>query len=326
MHRPGKRLPGHVGSGGTDVLGRGAEEDLIGARSRLPGRCPLIERGQGVAVHGHRKYLAFTRCEFLRLGEGLEFPDRFLQAAGRSAHVEFHHFAARDGSRIGHRNGGGEAIGSRLHHRLGIGEGRVTEAETEGIGDVHSLRRVIAIPDPDILRIAGEVHIVLPVGKGMGIVVVREIARGRDIDIRVREGHGQFSGRIHLPREDIGDSVRTFLAGRPGKKDGIGKMLPGGGFDHAAHIEDHDHALSPGPVILVQVLQQFPFRGGEFEIVLHVAVLPFAGLAAEHHHGHIVQRCLVSDGGSGERGSSRCSLSSSDSMLKRPLQGLGVQG
>ena len=73
-------------------------------------------------------------------------------------------------------------------------------------------------------------------------------------------------------------------------------MLPGSRFHDPAHIEDHHHPFPTGTIGLVQVHKQFPLRGGEFEVVLHVPVLPFSGLASENHHGHIVQRSLEPDG------------------------------
>ena len=129
-----------------------------------------------------------------------------------------------------------------------------------------------------------------------GIVIVGEIVRGRNVVVVVRESHGEFSGRIHLPRQDIDHRIGAFLARRPGQDDGIHEMLPGSRLDHAADIEDDHDPLPFAPIGVVQVLQQFPFGCGNLEIARQPAVLSLAGLAAEHHDGHVVDRGLIGNG------------------------------
>ena len=234
------------------------------------------------------------------LPEPLEFVHWFLQAAGRGAHIQLHHLLACDVTRIGDGDGSGEAFGAGFHGRLRIGKGGVTEAEPKGIGDLCARRLEIAVAHPDILRVAGEIHVFLRMTGRERIVVEREIGRRGDVQETAREGHGQLAGWIHLPRQDVGNGVGTFLAGRPGQHDGVHQMLPGSRFHDPAHIEDYHHPLPSGTKGLVQVNQQFPLRGGEFEVVLHMPVLPFPGLASENHNSHIVQRSLEPDGRGGE--------------------------
>ena len=171
----------------------------------------------------------------------------------------------------------------------------------EGIGDLRARRLEIAVAHPDILRVAGEIHVFLRVIGRERIVVEREIGRRGDVQEAARESHGQLAGWIHLPRQDVGDGVGAFLAGGPGQHDGIHQMLPGSRFHDPAHIEDHHHPLPPGTIGLVQVHQQFPLRGGEFEVILQVPVLPFPGLASEDDDSHVIQRSLEPDGRGGEK-------------------------
>ncbi len=172
----------------------------------------------------------------------------------------------------------------------------------EGIGNLRTRCLEIAVAHPDILRVAGEIHVFLRMVGRERIIIIGEIGRRGDVQETAREGHGQLAGRVHLARQDVGDGVGTFLAGSPGQEDGVHQMLPGRRLDDTAHVEDHHNPFPPRTIGLVQVHQELPLRGGKFEVVLHMPVLPFSGLPSEHDHGHIVQRSLESDGRGGQEG------------------------
>ena len=48
------------------------------------------------------------------------------------------------------------------------------------------------------------------------------------------------------------------------------------------------------------VLEEFTFHGSEFEVIHHLAVCPFTGVAAQHHHSHVIGLGLIGDGGFGD--------------------------
>ena len=300
VYRPGLGFLEPVHTLGANIGDRSTDEHLVLSFRSFPGRCPFVERSQGVVVHSHRQHFAFTGLEEPGLAESLELAGRFVQASGRSVDIELNDFLAGYGARIGDGDRGGETVSPGLYHHLRIVEGGVTQAMTERIGHLRTRRLEITVPHPDIFRIAGEVHVLLRMVGRERIIVVREIGRRGNVQEIAREGHGQFAGRVHLAREDIGNGVGALLTRGPGQQDGIHQMFPGCRFDDATHIENHHHPFSPGAVSLAQIDKEFPFGGGKLKVVFHMTVLPLSGLTAEDHDGHIVQRCLELDGGGGK--------------------------
>ena len=325
VHGPGEDLFEPVAAGGADICAGGPEEQLVFAFGRFPGRCGLVEGGQAVVVHRHGKHLAFAGLQESRFGKGLELAGGFLQAAGGGAHVELHHFLTGYFARIGDGDGSGETIGPGLHGGFGIREAGIAEAIAEGIGDLHFLRHIVTVAHPDVFRVLGKVHVLFLVVGGQRLVVVGEIGLGGDVPVIVGEAHGQFSGGVHLAREDVCKGIGAFLARRPGQEDGIREVLPGGGFNDPANIQDHHYAFSPGPIGIVKVLKKLLLGGGKLEVSRQLSVLAFAGLAAQHHHRHVVHRCLVINGRRREEGLFAVLVVLLKLHLETVLKGFGFQ-
>ena len=176
---------------------------LVGAGSGFPGTGGLVEGSQLVGTHLKGKGLALAGLQFTGLAEGLQLAGGFLQAARGSAHIEFHHFLTGHGTGVGDGNGGLETIGHGLYNGLGIGEGGIAEAISEGIGNGHVTGNEVTVAHPDAFLIVGIVHILLrltgaPATALLTIVIVREVGAGGMVHEVHGEGHGKLAGGVHL--------------------------------------------------------------------------------------------------------------------------------
>ena len=199
---------------------------------------------------------------------------------------------------------GFEAVGGSLHDRVGIHEVAVSKTVTERIGDLYAARLEVTVAHPDALGIIGIVHILLrlagPPAEAtalLRIIAVREVGGGRVVHEIHGEGHRKLTGRVHLAGQDIGHGVGSLLARGPGQDDGVHHVLPGGGLDDTADVQDHDHLLAGGVVGGTHIAEQIPFHRRQLEVIDLFAVGTLAGVAAEDHDGDVIGFRLIADGG-----------------------------
>ena len=135
-------------------------------------------------------------------------------------YVELHHFRAfhpagigqgkgqggllpgTDRQRVGCGGRGGRGFRDPGEGRLPVGEGRITQAEAEGI------------------QRSGR-----PDGELAGILHRPIIIDGRDLTHIAREGDRQFAGGIDQAEEDLGDRLTGCHAAFPGVQDGVHVVL-----------------------------------------------------------------------------------------------------
>jgi len=169
------------------------------------------------------------------------------QSANRSAinawmrEIKLHNLVTQGGTRVGHANRDSDrAVGGdlrRAHFRVGIIEGRKTQAVPEGIE-----------------RGLGEVAI--------GAARHRVVAKRRELRDGLIESNRKPSCGIVVAGKNIGDSRATFFARIPGFENGGRVFLRPIDGECAAAGEDNDQRLSRGG----DGLEKLFLRSGKIEV------------------------------------------------------------
>ena len=102
--------------------------------------------------------------------------------------------------------------------------------------------------------------------------------------------HRQFSRRIHLACQDVGDGITAFFSRLPSAKNGIRITAPRSSLDDGTRVDDNYNGLSNRMEGLANIENELFFVVGKVEFGCNIPINAFSSLTTDGYDGSI---CLV---------------------------------
>ena len=109
-------------------------------------------------------------------------------------------------------------------------------------------------------------------------------------------GHRQFTRRIHLTSEQVGNRVTTFHTGLPSAENGIWIAAPRGCLNDTARVDDDDDGFACSVEGVANVHDQGALLRNEVELSVDIAVDTLASLTSNGDDGGVCCIYLVING------------------------------